>query len=205
MFIDFSTTLLQHSQIDPHILLDFLHKELPDEVESSNPTVQHLLGELYLSAGNQTKAITAYTQAFNSLLVNPRDNQALAQAFARIFECSNSGKDKKSFHRQLFGSATPQFAASEEAKVVNTLVCEWLAEGMSDRERDAVIGGVTVEGIEESEPKLLEWSWLESLMRRMGRGEHCSHEEKQTLMNSIIGDRLSECLILRNNPNFISL
>ena len=30
VFIDFSTILLHHSQIDPHILLDFLHKELPD-------------------------------------------------------------------------------------------------------------------------------------------------------------------------------
>lgn len=43
VLIDFSSNLL-YQDTDPHILLDFLQKELPESIGQNHPEIQQLLG-----------------------------------------------------------------------------------------------------------------------------------------------------------------
>ncbi len=66
VIVDFSQMLLAQ-QTDPHLLLDFLQQETPEQQRDS-PDTQVLLGDLYMRCRNAAKAQWCYEGAFENLL-----------------------------------------------------------------------------------------------------------------------------------------
>lgn len=91
------------------------------------------------------------------------------EVFKRGIECCGSTREKKSYHRQIIGKITAAgLTDSKECNKINTYLCCLMGEGFSDGERDNII--IFLEYQKGSgEARLLEWGWLESILKKIGK------------------------------------
>ena len=64
LIVEFSHDLLINQSSDPHIILDFLHKELPEIFEKEDIRSKMFLGELYYKSKNKDKAYFYFYKVF---------------------------------------------------------------------------------------------------------------------------------------------
>lgn len=100
VYIQFSENLLVQEDTDPHVILDFLQKEIPEELVKEEPIIEYLLGELHLKAQNKPKALGYFSKSLTNFLEDKKIAK-IYDSFSKIIECSNSIKEKKQAHRQI--------------------------------------------------------------------------------------------------------